>query len=159
MARPSAATATAPFAGWRWDNPAPAGTTDHSDPSALNTTPGDMMGVAGKHPDCRSATVGARRGYTPPGTTKPSAHTPGHGDGRITMNGPRHPATGAGAKYNDITWGCAAACHSATWVLSDSGLTLNYGDYGAGSCFGCHGDGISQYWPDGDNDGKPGLRR
>ncbi len=135
--------------GWRWDNPAPAGTTDHSDPSALNTggAGGDAMGFAGMHPDCQICHGWGKAGYLTAWQNKTAGATPGHGDGRITMNGPS-PSTGAG--YNASTWGCAAACHSATWVMSDSGLTPNYGDYGGGSCDGCHGvTGTGQYWPNG----------
>ena len=55
------------------------------------------------------------------------------------MNGPE-PSTGA--QYDDVTGGCLAGCHTAPSVNfalnTDSGWDVNYGDYGAGNCEGCH---------------------
>ncbi len=74
----------------------------------------------------------------------------GHGDEHITMNGP----STVGAGYQEATWNCALACHSGAGNtghnLADSAWTVNYGDFGAGSCDGCHssgGSGPTVVWP------------
>ncbi len=56
-----------------------------------------------------------------------------HWNGQINMNGPS-PTTGVG--YNATNFGCDnAACHgnNVAHQLSDSGLTVAFGDYGSGS--------------------------
>jgi predicted CXXCH cytochrome family protein len=123
--------------GWRW-NEANISTTDHTDPYAGNV--GDQMS---QHAGCQTCHGWGNATY---------ASASRHIDGFITMNGPA-PSTGAG--YDNATGGCAAACHSAAFVLnSNSGWTANYGDYGAGSCSTCHGGATTvgpgkNYWPDG----------
>jgi hypothetical protein len=72
-----------------------------------------------------------------------------HLDGNIEMNGPT-PATGAG--YNEGSFSCDNACHSelSPYVLSDSSLPVEYGNYGnspGAGCTFCHG-----YPPDGTPD-------
>ena len=69
-----------------------------------------------------------------------------HRNNQITMNG--------GTSYNAGNYGCDnAGCHgtaAAAHALADSGWTVELGDFAAGgSCFGCHGNGVDQYWPDG----------
>ncbi|RMH48045.1 MAG: CxxxxCH/CxxCH domain-containing protein, partial [Gammaproteobacteria bacterium] len=83
----------------------------------------------------------------------PATH---HGDGSVMMNGPS-PSTGAG--YNETNFGCDNACHAndASHRLADSGRTVTYGDFGAGSCDVCHGPGGSGptvVWPSGNATGK-----
>lgn len=59
-----------------------------------------------------------------------------HWNGQINMNGPS-PATGTG--YNQANFGCdAAGCHAndAGHQLSDSALTVAFGDYGSASAGG-----------------------
>lgn len=73
------------------------------------------------------------------------ADTSMHGNSKITMNG--------GTQYNETNFGCdAAGCHgdaSTLHRLADSGWTTELGSFAAGgSCFGCHGNGSTQYWPD-----------
>lgn len=73
------------------------------------------------------------------------ADTSMHGNSKITMNG--------GTNYIETNFGCDnAGCHgnAATGKhLADSGLTVELGSFAAGgSCFGCHGNGSTQYWPD-----------
>ena len=80
-----------------------------------------------------------------------------HGNGSIDLNGPSaqinaaNNATPVGAEYNgndDATlessdYSCTKACHqgaeNANKNMGDSGWPLKYGDYGAGTCNGCHG--------------------
>jgi predicted CxxxxCH...CXXCH cytochrome family protein len=59
-----------------------------------------------------------------------------HSTGNITMNGP----SGTGSGYSESTLGCDNACHAnaGTWQMTDSGLTVDYGDFGGGGCTGCH---------------------
>ncbi|MDT8422430.1 MAG: CxxxxCH/CxxCH domain-containing protein, partial [Desulfuromonadales bacterium] len=69
-----------------------------------------------------------------------------HGNSKITMNG--------GTNYNAANWGCDnAGCHSTAadgHALADSAWTVELGAFAAGGdCWGCHGNGTSQYWPDG----------
>ncbi|PLY00123.1 MAG: hypothetical protein C0623_08035, partial [Desulfuromonas sp.] len=85
--------------------------------------------------------------------------TGNHGNASITMNGPDStPGPAAGAGYADDTWNCTNTCHSLTGAeteanaraLADSGWPVEYGDFGAGSCDGCHGPGGSGptvVWP------------
>lgn len=59
-----------------------------------------------------------------------------HWNGQINMNGPS-PATGAG--YNQANFGCdSAGCHgnNPAHQLSDSALTVAFGDYGSASAGG-----------------------
>ncbi len=72
-----------------------------------------------------------------------------HLDGNIEMNGPT-PATGAG--YDETSFNCTNACHSdlTPFILSDSALPVEYGNYGnspGSGCTFCHG-----YPPDGTPD-------
>ena len=72
-----------------------------------------------------------------------------HLDGRIEMNG---PAPGTGSGYNANNFGCDSACHgnAVPFRLTDSGLSVAYGNYGnqpAAGCTTCHG-----YPPDGTAD-------
>jgi len=63
-----------------------------------------------------------------------------HLDGNIEMNGPC-PVTGAG--YSPDNFGCDNACHPnlPPYQLSDSGLPVEFGNYGTGEggCNICHG--------------------
>jgi hypothetical protein len=60
----------------------------------------------------------------------------GHGDGHITLNGP----VGTGTGYNNVSGGCAAACHAEAFILNtNSGWTANFGNFGGGACNSCHG--------------------
>jgi predicted CxxxxCH...CXXCH cytochrome family protein len=74
------------------------------------------------------------------------ADTSMHGNSKITMNG--------GTNYNAANYGCDnAGCHgsaAAAHALADSAWTVELGAFAAGgSCYGCHGNGSNQYWPDG----------
>ncbi|WP_020675239.1 hypothetical protein [Geopsychrobacter electrodiphilus] len=57
-----------------------------------------------------------------------------HLDGNLEMN-----VLGAG--YDSANGGCTLACHGndSTHQLTSSGLTIEPGDYGSGSCDACHG--------------------
>jgi len=66
-----------------------------------------------------------------------------HNNGYITMNGPNAAhGTPAGTEYDESTYGCDAACHAndAAHQLSNSGLVVEYGDFGGagGPCDNCH---------------------
>jgi len=91
--------------------------------------------------------------YTSATSTTDATYQGGdHLDGNIEMNGDSL-STAVGAGYNEGTWNCTNTCHSAAETnraLSDSGLPVEYGDYGSGACNSCHAyppDGNA--WPDG----------
>ena len=129
--------------GWRW-NEVNGTTTDHTDPNNSSTD-----NVTPTHGGCQNCHGWGAAGYNKTWLGSSNATYYGHGDAYITMNG---PAPTTGAAYDNVTGGCAQACHanSATYQMNtNSGWTANYGDYGAGSCFTCHGNGTNQYWPDG----------
>ena len=74
-----------------------------------------------------------------------------HGNGVLEINGPdATPGPLAGAQYDDVNFGCLAACHSGSLLVNDganfnhtmaeSNWTLAYGDYGSGDCDTCHSD-------------------
>jgi predicted CXXCH cytochrome family protein len=80
-----------------------------------------------------------------------------HGNGSIDLNGPSaqinlaNNAAPGGAEYNgddDATletsdFSCTKACHqgpgNVNHTMGDSGWAIKYGDFGAGTCNGCHG--------------------
>lgn len=66
-----------------------------------------------------------------------------HRDGNIEMNGPSaNWGTEDGARYDEGNLGCDKACHDNDAnhrFAGDSGLPVEYADYGEGSCSGCHG--------------------
>ena len=145
---------------------------------------GTSAEVASNHGTCKTchgmnATTDANTNYLT-GTTvgafwNPAGATGFHGNGSIDMNGPSaainaaNNATPIGAEYNgndDATlessdFSCTAACHAgaanASHQMGDSTTwAVKYGDYGKGSCDGCHGGGTTvglnkNYWPDGSN--------
>jgi hypothetical protein len=121
--------------GWNLDTAA-ASTTNHVDPYSGNT--GDKMSL---HSVCQTCHGWGYAGYD----TSWNGTAPGHGDGSISMNGPSDPG-GAGAKYNNATGGCGAACHSPTFVMNtNSGWAVNYGNFGSGACESCHNGVQTQY--------------
>ena len=77
-----------------------------------------------------------------------------HGNGSVTINGPsadENGQTAAGAEYNannDTTletsdYGCTKACHqgagNVNHNMGNSSWPVQYRDFGAGDCDGCHG--------------------
>jgi len=69
-----------------------------------------------------------------------------HRDDWIKMNGPSANVVGAGpaagSEYDEGNRGCDKACHAndaAHRFANNSGLPVEYADFGAGSCSTCHG--------------------
>jgi len=100
---------------------------------------GSSATITGSHNDCQVCHGTKDNGS---GGFDNHANYNNHKNNNITMNGPNSPLTGAG--YDDTNFGCDAACHNndAAHQLSDSGLSVDYGDFGAGgTCTGCHTSG------------------
>ncbi len=116
-------------------------------------TPGSTTTLKNSHDDCgichgtKDSGTGIHAPYTTPGAYGNDGSgfdlTYDHRDGNIELNGPT-PTTGAG--YNQTNFGCDKACHlnDAAHRLSDSALTVEFNDYGAGGCSSCHNGTTSQ---------------
>jgi predicted CxxxxCH...CXXCH cytochrome family protein len=123
-----------PTNGWRW-NEANATTVDHTDAN------GDLTdNVTGSHGTCQSCHGWGAAGYNKTWRGASDAAWVGHGDQHITMNGPKDVA---GSGYDNATGGCAQSCHldvAGRRMNTNSGwASINYGDFGSGSCNSCHG--------------------
>jgi predicted CxxxxCH...CXXCH cytochrome family protein len=75
-----------------------------------------------------------------------------HEDTFLEMNGPTGQNGSAG--FDSSTGLCDAACHSGASNVNhdmpDSGFTIEFGQYGSGTCDSCHGNTTNAtYWPDG----------
>jgi predicted CxxxxCH...CXXCH cytochrome family protein len=125
-----------------------AGVVDHvSDQEDPDATPNEIIG---NHTE--GSVCGKCHGFG--ATGQPSTYTWGtdHESGAIMLNGPdATPGPAAGTEYNDGTGGCEAACHLPSYTMPTSAsFTVEYGDYGSGTCDSCHGNSTNAtYWPDG----------
>jgi len=103
---------------------------NHTDPYGDNT--GDKMN---QHDVCEKCHGWGNANYNSTWLGSSNVNYDGHGDSHITMNGP----VGTGSGYNNVSGGCAAACHGPEFVMNtNSGWTTNYGDFGSGDCDSCH---------------------
>lgn len=118
-------------AAWRW-NEANGTTVDHTNPYA-----GNGFNKMDQHTTCGVCHGWGNANYNRTWLGSSNISYVGHGDGHITMNGPG----GTGTGYNNVSGGCAAACHTESlFVLnSNSGWTANFGNFGGGACDSCHG--------------------
>jgi hypothetical protein len=121
----------------------PTGAADLATPTGVNH--GNVANI-GSHDQC-ALCHGVKQGLTA-GTFAAVANyrlfnaqtgvNGDHWDGNINMNGPS-PATGTG--YNETNFGCDnAACHGndAGHQLTDSGIPVEFGDYGSGEATAGH---------------------
>ena len=124
----------------------------------------DWDGVNGEKIQTTHSTCKTCHGMNSPTDAEPTYNVtlmwgaPGfHGNGSIDINGPSaqinaaNNATPVGAEYNGnddaaletSDYACAKACHqgaqNANKNMGDSAWPLRYGDYGSGTCNGCHG--------------------
>lgn len=125
---------------------ADAANNKHVAPTPVNHdkfVAGDTSNITGPHGECNTCHgFSSANGATDNTTNGGDAYLDYHQDGVIDMNGITAPDDGQNTDYNQANWGCNAACHSpsndAAHQLSDSGFAVRMGEYGAGSCEGCH---------------------
>jgi predicted CxxxxCH...CXXCH cytochrome family protein len=124
-----------------------AGAVDHD--ANLTVAPATLANFLSAHTDCEVCHGARSSDGTVNGTFTAHANYPAgsHADGLIRMNGPdATPGPAAGTEYDDSNGGCNKACHAndATYRMATSATrTVNYADFGAGTCDACHAAGKS----------------